>query len=694
MIERPAAASSSSGSESNEIGDSSEESKERTTLGSIEVPHTSPPVTTEGLKAENDIVPPPGNDNDNAPTFPSADLKITTNSADFSPLMTTVSSTSGIEGKVSDELTSPSISPTESVDQVTTPGLETLESATATMEKKPPETSPESITTSPSDSTSSEAKLQGEKPAVTTPEGEEQTSAAVKTDSPSQESVTEAYPKGEKPTSDTTLANEIDTTVPDRATKPSPESVATLPPTSASEVGVTDASVNNDTRIEGPKNSTERNGPLGATTLADVTTASGVAGTEDFHAGVEMTTIPASEEVKNKTESHPSEDIPQKDIDITEKVEVTMPAGHEEVDATTVSVKKTEATAPAVHNEVQATTISGEKVEAAMPAGHEEVEATTMPGKKMETTMPAGHEEVEITVPGKKAETTVPAGHEEVEATNVPGKKVEVTMPAGHDEVEATTVESATGPIPGETSIPGEEDQSTEGVKQNETLVTSGTPEVSANMTEEAETGVTKPIETSTEVGEITTVVTAAAEVTTKEQDMAPSFDSKNTTSSSEMATEMESIATELPKEDNETVTSTPNFTETVQATANETEESTSSSNVTESGVTTTETKPTPKSGTEVDCAASSQEIQVKNPRNKTIILVTGNNRLRPSTDTNCNKTANKPALSSCLRNSDCSGEEICINNICTLNKDAQLSKSGMTSAKPTDFPKGIVYRP
>jgi len=97
------------------------------------------------------------------------------------------------------------------------------------------------------------------------------------------------------------------------------------------------------------------------------------------------------------------------------------------------------------------------------------------------------------------------------------------------------------------------------------------------------------------------------------------------------------------------------------------------------------------------NCTVETTELKVLNPRNKTIILITGGKRLsvkeRPLKliplsrykidDADC-----RPTYSSCLRNSDCPNEEICINNTCTLYKSTQLIKP--IDRRPDRF-RGIV---
>lgn len=77
------------------------------------------------------------------------------------------------------------------------------------------------------------------------------------------------------------------------------------------------------------------------------------------------------------------------------------------------------------------------------------------------------------------------------------------------------------------------------------------------------------------------------------------------------------------------------------------------------------------------NCTATTKELRIRNSHNKTLILITGTKIQRfnkPSTSNQYNNDC-KPKLSSCLRNSDCSNGEICLNNICTLYKGTPLAK-------------------
>lgn len=80
------------------------------------------------------------------------------------------------------------------------------------------------------------------------------------------------------------------------------------------------------------------------------------------------------------------------------------------------------------------------------------------------------------------------------------------------------------------------------------------------------------------------------------------------------------------------------------------------------------------------NCTATTKEIRLQTPRNKTTTIII---RTRPITSS---------SRYSCTSNFDCPRMRICLNKICTLKNDSQLAKPGhgLSLAETSDFRRGI----
>lgn len=271
-------------------------------------------------------------------------------------------------------------------------------------------------------------------------------------------------------------------------------------------------------------------------------------------------------------------------------------------------------------------------------------------------------------------------------------------VPSGDDSTKETNVEIAT--MPDETTKPS----LTVGNSVT-TLPPQPTNEVTKSSEETTQpSDSTEDFHESHETHEVTTMAegmtvpvvnemstekkdeestTTAKEETPKPEDAGttPRSDETAETPEIEMTTESDGGKEGTTPGEGETVTeeggTSPSTDEEPKATGESKVTETTTETVSSTGTSTS--KGTNNTQSPADCAASSQEINVKNPHNKTIVLVTGTNRLKP-------KTPNRQPVS-CLRDSDCSREEICKNNICTLKYVAH----GMSSANRPDLSKGII---
>lgn len=151
-------------------------------------------------------------------------------------------------------------------------------------------------------------------------------------------------------------------------------------------------------------------------------------------------------------------------------------------------------------------------------------------------------------------------------------------------------------------------------------------------------------------------------------------------------------------------VTITPESTSPVNSTTKVTESNNSSSIDSDTSKTlnsslstspepSNATKPIPddlcknlnETSSQSNCTATSNQLRLQNTRNKNAIITVRTRPLRNRT------TSTSSSRYSCTKNSDCPTAEICFNKICTLKKDAQLTKSGLMLAETSDFLRGIT---
>lgn len=320
-----------------------------------------------------------------------------------------------------------------------------------------------------------------------------------------------------------------------------------------------------------------------------------------------------------------------------------------------------------------------------------------------------------IMTEGSETFTMSTAGHVITTTPSIPSKMMPETVA---DEVYETTISMEFTTIPFPSNIPKLESTS---VAKNITIDVTTKKSIS-NETLKTATESQIIMETS-EI--FTTEITVKEKDTTMKTETTLAYDEKKSNATIEESRQMDEV------EDKNPTTSFIDNQFTEKSTAVErtmlmstTEASVKKENITEVPIVTTVTSaskimnktakvmdtttsttemvskvtnashPTIMSGVGMDCLATSQELLVKNSRNKTIVLITGTKRKKPKItnnrrDPNVTKTA---LTSSCLRNADCSSEEICFNNLCTLKKDARLWKSELSSTKATDFSRGTVY--
>lgn len=317
------------------------------------------------------------------------------------------------------------------------------------------------------------------------------------------------------------------------------------------------------------------------------------------------------------------------------------------------------------------------------------------------TTPPADVESPTETHPSGSGEVTEASSTQNVPSSEDSTKKtaVEITTLPDEPTKSSPSVDNAIATLPPQTvdEVTKSSEETTPASDSTEDFHESHETHEMTTLAEGMTVPVVNELPTEKKDEESTTVATReetpkpdVAGTTPKSDESAetPDIEKMLTTESSGGETEISSE--KIPSSPASKEATTPGDGETVtESTSPSTDDepkATDEPNVTEttSKITTSTgtaiTKSTNKTQSPADCAAISQEINVKNPRNKTIVLVTGTNRLKP-------KTPNRQPVS-CLRNSDCSSEEICKNNICTLKYVAH----GMSSAKRPDLFKGIIF--
>lgn len=307
-------------------------------------------------------------------------------------------------------------------------------------------------------------------------------------------------------------------------------------------------------------------------------------------------------------------------------------------------------------------------------------EKTQPPAQEPSATEPTTPEDtIEHKFSGTSPPTENPTEHPSGEVTEAPSTE---NVPSVDDTMKETNVETAT--MPDEATKPSQPADEVTKSSEETTLPSDSTEDFHQSHATPEETtmaeGMTVPVvnEMPTEKKDEEST-TAGKEQTPKPEGegTTPRTDDTAETPEVETATESDGDKEGITPGDGETVTeeggTSPTTNEEPKATDESKVTEITTETVTSTGKSTS--KGTNKTQSPADCAASSQEINVKNPRNKTIVLVTGTNRLKP-------KTPNKQPVS-CLRNSDCSREEICKNNICTLKYVAH--------GRP-DLSKGIIF--